>query len=118
METEAKKEFKGFTFFERFRLYLGGELSRLAGWLIPKVDFDEGCEDPPEWIIYSDGPYRHTYSCTFHLPEMVGADTTLIQPYEAVDSHKTQKTCCYAGSGDGAEVPESAQPPRGVEEVK
>lgn len=87
---------KEWSLFDRFRLFLGGELSHLVSWILPKTEFDDrGCDSPPEWIIYDNEPYKFTYSCTLHLSGMVSIDTEAISPYEAVDIHKKQKTCCY-----------------------
>lgn len=97
---------KLFTAFERFRLFLGGELNHLVGWILPKTEGgDDGCDNPPEWIIYGQRPDDVTYSCTFHLSDMVAVDTVRIEPYEAVDIHRMQKTCCYLYSVDSEEEP-------------
>lgn len=89
-----------YTAFERFRLFIAGELSRLSGWILPEVNFGPGCDDPPEWIIYDRNPELFTYSCTLHLYDMVSVDTARIEPYRPVDGHQFQKTCCYIDSAE------------------
>ena len=59
-------------------------------WLqILRDTFKCGCQAQAEWMIYADGTYDETWSCTRHLPLMV-ADTTQ-------DIHRVQNAgrCCF-----------------------
>jgi hypothetical protein len=70
-------------FLWRLRLFIGGEIIRLGGWITPTVEDDSGgCDEQGEWVIHSLSPDNVTYCCTFHLPDMVTTDTAYIEPFK------------------------------------
>jgi len=88
------------TFLQRLRLYLGGELSRLAAWLLPEIDYPVSCDDPPAWVICGRYPDDITFSCTAHLPDMVAEDTLRVEPYKPSTA---EETCYFMYSLDDLE---------------
>jgi hypothetical protein len=82
------------SFIWRLRLFVGGELSRLATWTLPKVEMVGGCDKEARWAIYGKYPNDVTYSCTDHLSDMVTDETQRIEPnqYVPVDCHYLYST--------------------------
>ena len=81
-------------FLIRLRIFIGGELASLSGWVLPRFNDDDDlpCGELAKWAIYYDDPYEISYSCTIHLSDMASATTKTILP------NHTSETCKYCYS--------------------
>lgn len=76
---------------QMFRLFIGGELLRLASWIAP---IDKKCENEAEWMLISD--YGDpTYSCTDCLSSMVEDDIIQIEPIDQFEMCHSIYDCKY-----------------------
>ena len=80
-------------FIFRLRLFIGGELSRLASWMLPEVDGIDECENRAEWMLISDKE-KPTFSCSDCLSSMV---TSIVADgifqIDPINYHG--ETCCF-----------------------
>lgn len=90
-------------FIWRLRLFIGGELGRLAFIVLPKVEDAEGCTNKAEWALQEgylleDVP-KDNYSCTNCLSDMVGDNTIKIHRLNVFNSFQ----CCFVWTSDDIE---------------
>jgi hypothetical protein len=93
-------------FLWRLRLFIGGELARLSGWIIPTVEGSSECDERADWCIWGKNFDDVTYSCTDHLPEMITAETVRIERQGPPTLDVLGHTCCYLASVEREEFKE------------
>jgi hypothetical protein len=96
-------------FIWRLRLFTGGELARLAGWIIPKVEGSSECDERADWVIWGKNFDDVTYACTDHLLDMITAETVRIERQGPPTLNVLGHMCCYSYAAEQEEFVEIEQ---------